>query len=358
MARLRAVPEGVHVLTVSELTGEVKSLLEQQYPNVWVEGEISGSARPQSGHLYFNLKDLGSTLQSVLYRSNAIRLRFDPVDGMQVIARGRLSVYPVKGAYQLSVEQLYQKGLGAQDLALRQLTEKLSRAGYFEQGRKKLLPLFPTTLGVITSPTGAAIRDILEVLANRWPLARVIVLPVIVQGLGSAASIAGAIRAVNRFHERGSLRIDTIIVGRGGGNREDLSAFNDQLVADAIFASKVPIVSAVGHEIDVTIADLVADLRALTPSQAAAAVVPDCREVQGGLDTLRRRLWEAVSHRLVLGKQRLQSLGTRRSFKVPLDRLREREAQARRPRCPTRKNRGTTSPPKRREISGPGRKIA
>jgi exodeoxyribonuclease VII large subunit len=251
------VPPGETVLSVSELTRQVKEVVEGGFPNVWVGGEVSNLSRPSSGHLYLKLKDSQARLNAVVYRGVALRLKFDLHDGMEVIARGRLNVYVPHGEYQLSVEELQPKGIGPLELAFRQLKEKLSVRGYFDPKRKKRLPRFPRRVVLVTSPTGAAVRDMLETLGRRWPAAEVWVCPVPVQGDGAGLKIAEAIGRLNRI--RG---IDVLIVGRGGGSLEDLWAFNEECVAQAIYASRIPVVSGVGHETDYTIADMVADARA------------------------------------------------------------------------------------------------
>jgi exodeoxyribonuclease VII large subunit len=315
-----ALPPGTKVLTVAELTADVKAVLEDGFPSVWVAGEVSNLARPQSGHLYFTLKDAAAQLRSVLWRGIALRLRFDPADGLEVIARGNLTVYQPRGEYQLIVSELHPKGIGALDLALRQLREKLFARGWFDPARKRPLPPFPRRVALVTSPTGAAVRDMLEMLGRRWPAVEVIVVPVRVQGDGAAAEIATAINLISR------LRLsDVVIVGRGGGSLEDLWAFNEEVVARAIHESAVPVVSAVGHETDVTIADLVADHRALTPTHAAAAVVPDRRELLAGVRDLEARLHAGVARRLEAARQRVADLTGRRALRLPLDRVRDGE---------------------------------
>jgi exodeoxyribonuclease VII large subunit len=316
-----AGPEGAKVLAVGELTEVVRALLEEGFPSVWVAGEVSNLARPSSGHLYFSLKDAKAQLRSVIWRGVALRLRFDLADGMEVIVRGRLTVYVPRGDYQLIVEEVQPKGLGALELALRQLREKLFVRGYFAPERKKPLPRFPARVALVTSPTGAAVRDILEILARRWPAAEVWVCPVRVQGDGAGQEIAAAIRLLNRLQPTA----DVMIVGRGGGSAEDLWAFNEEVVAEAIYDSRIPVVSAVGHEIDVTIADLVADRRALTPSEAAELVVPARDELAEGLGAAEVRLREALVGRLQTASQRLRELAERRAFRLPLERVREQE---------------------------------
>src|SRR5262249_20049606 len=272
------VPQGVTVLSIGELTRQGKGLIEGEFPEIWVSGEVSNLGGPSSGHLYLTLKDSEAQLRTVIYRGIALRLKFDLKDGVEVIARGRLNVYVPRGEYQLSVEQLQPKGIGPLELAFQQLREKLFVKGYFDPKRKKRLPRFPRRVVLVTSPTGAAVRDMLEVLGRRWPAAEVWVCPVPVQGDGAGLKIAEAIGRLNRLRE-----IDVMIVGRGGGSLEDLWAFNEECVAQAIFASHIPVVSGVGHETDHTIADMVADVRALTPTEAAERVVPSRDELLDGL---------------------------------------------------------------------------
>jgi exodeoxyribonuclease VII large subunit len=320
---LAAAPtDPADVLTVSALTARIKGVLESGFGTVWVAGEISNLTRAASGHTYLSLKDEGSTLRAALFRGVGLRLRFEPRDGMQVIARGRISVYAPRGDYQLQIEELQPKGIGALELALQQLREKLHAKGYFDPRRKKPLPRFPRTIALVTSPTGAAVRDMLELLARRWPVAHVIVVPVRVQGDGACDEIAAAIRAVNRLHATGALRLDALIVGRGGGSLEDLWAFNEEVVADAVFASKIPVVSAVGHEIDVTISDLVADHRALTPSHAITDLTPDRDSLMDGLSEFGDRLLARVTRRLEVARQRLDAVADRPVLRNPLDRIR------------------------------------
>lgn len=318
-------PEGVQPLSIGTLTNEIKGILEKQYASVWVEGEVSNLSRPQSGHIYLTLKDAQAQLKAVIYRGIALRMRFDLRDGMEIFARGRISIYAPQGQYQLSIEECYPKGLGAAELALRQLKEKLFAKGYFEPNRKRRLPRYPRSIALVTSPTGAAVRDMLEIFAKRWPLARITVCPVRVQGEGSAQEIATAIRMLNRALAEGTIAIDAMIVGRGGGSLEDLWPFNEEIVADAIFTSRIPVVSAVGHEIDLTIADLVADYRGLTPSQAATSLTPDIREVAAALTDARRQLDDTIRNRLAFARQRLAALSERRALRLPLERIRDGE---------------------------------
>jgi exodeoxyribonuclease VII large subunit len=312
-------------LTVSELTAQVRSVIEGKFPNVWVVGEISGLSRPASGHVYFNLKDSKSILSCALYRGVGLRLRFDVKDGMEVFARGRLTVYEPKGDYQFAIEELHPKGIGAADLALRRLKEKLFTKGYFDPKRKKRLPKFPGRVALIASATGAAVRDMVELFSQRWPLTEVIIRACRVQGEGAAGEVAASIRLLNQLHRSSRLRLDAIVLGRGGGSAEDLWAFNEECVAEAIHQSVVPVVSAVGHEIDVTVADLVADSRAETPSAAVVALTPHRRELDAKLAEVRCHLREAIEQRIELGRERLNQLAARPVFRVPLRRLHELE---------------------------------
>jgi exodeoxyribonuclease VII large subunit len=315
-----AVPEGVKVRSVSELTAEIKGLLEEGFASVWVSGEVSNLARPGSGHLYLVLKDGQAQLRAVIWRGIALRMRFDPRDGLEVIVRGRLTVYPPRGDYQLVIEELHPKGIGARELALRQLCERLFGMGYFDPKRKKPLPRFPRRVALVTSPSGAAVRDMLEILGRRWRATEVWVCPVRVQGDGAAEEIAAAIRRVNRLGG-----VDVLIVGRGGGSTEDLWAFNEEVVAHAIYESRIPVVSAVGHEIDVTVADRVADRRALTPSEAAELVVPSRDELAEWLRGQEKRLRALLLGHLKQARRRWQELADRPAFRLPLERVRERE---------------------------------
>ncbi|HEY2147212.1 MAG TPA: exodeoxyribonuclease VII large subunit [Pirellulales bacterium] len=309
--------ESQPVLTVSALTALVKEVVEGTFPLVWVSGEISNFKRQQVGHCYFTLKDDKSQIRAIIWRSTAATMRCDLADGMDVICRGHLDVYAPSGSYSLVVEELQPKGLGALEQALRKLREKLAREGLFDAARKRPLPAFPRRIAFVTSPTGAAIKDFLQVLRRRWRGADVLVVPVKVQGQGAADEIARAISAVNRLAHP----IDVLVVGRGGGSLEDLWAFNEEAVVRAIHASRIPVVSAVGHEIDVTLSDLVADLRALTPSEAAERVVPAIDEVVAGLKNHHKRLAAALRSRVADSRSRLDGFFARRIVRKPFDRL-------------------------------------
>jgi exodeoxyribonuclease VII large subunit len=315
------LPDGAKVLSVSELNNTVRTLLEEGFPSVWVTGEVSNLARPSSGHQYFSLKDSQAQLRSVIWRGIGLRLRVQLKDGMEVIARGRLTVYVARGDYQLIVEEIHPRGFGALELALRQLKERLFALGYFDPRRKKPLPPWPRRVALVTSPSGAAVRDMLEILGRRWPAVEVWICPVRVQGDGAAQEIAAAIGLLNRLKPT----TDVIIVGRGGGSAEDLWAFNEEVVAHALFASRIPVVSAVGHEIDLTIADLVADRRALTPSEAAELVVPNRAELSDSITDCATRLRGLVNARLERARRGVQDLAERRAFRLPLERIRDAE---------------------------------
>ncbi len=312
-------------MTVSALTTSIKLRLEEHYPGVLVSGEVSNFTKASSGHWYFSIKDAGATLRCVMFRGFALRTRFDPKDGTQVVVRGGLSLYPQRGEYQCIVEELIQQGVGTAELALRRLKEKLLQKGYFAPDRKKRLPLYPRRLALVASPTGAAIRDMLQILKTRWPYAEVIVRPSRVQGEGAAAEIAAALRTLSGLHVSRRMPLSAIVVGRGGGSSEDLAAFNEEVVADAIFESAVPVVSAVGHEIDVSVADMVADYRALTPSEAITRLCPDRGEMLDGLADTAARLDDAVTHRVALARQRLTQLAERPALRKPFERIRDAE---------------------------------
>jgi exodeoxyribonuclease VII large subunit len=314
------LPTGIKICTVSELTRQINVLLAEAFPSIWVGGEIANLKRASSGHIYLTLKDAHAQVGAIIWRSTGARLRFQVEEGLEIIARGNLNIYPPRGDYRFIIDELHPKGLGAQDLALKQLKEKLFRLGYFAPERKRPLPRFPRHIALVTSAAGAAIRDILEILGRRWPAAQVWTCSVRVQGLGAAEEIVAAIRRVNQING-----IDVLILGRGGGSSDDLAAFNREVVAQAIFSSQVPVVSAVGHEIDVTIADLVADKRALTPSEAAELVTPDRDQLLKGLETCAGRMRDFLLARLQTHQQRLYDLANRRHWAQPLDRIRERE---------------------------------
>ena len=305
---------GQEALTVSELNARIKGLIESDpvLGSVCVRGELSNYKVYPSGHHYFTLKDAESSLRCVMFRFAASKLRFRPESGMGVTVWGRVSVYPRDGAYQLYCEDIMPEGAGDLQVAFEQLKEKLQREGLFDPAHKKPIPRYPERIAVITSSAGAAVHDIIRVLRKRWPVAKVILLPVRVQGVEAPPEIVGAIRYANRYKVA-----DVIITGRGGGSIEDLWAFNDERVARAIYESELPVISAVGHEPDVTIADYVADLRAATPSNAAELAAPDMSELREAIMSARARLDQAVDRSIRERRKRLEELGSRRVMRSP-----------------------------------------
>ncbi|RMI14367.1 MAG: exodeoxyribonuclease VII large subunit [Calditrichaeota bacterium] len=302
------------VYTVSRLTREIKELLEQSFPRLWVEGEISNFKQHTSGHIYFTLKDEQAQIRCAMWRYRANTLLFRPEDGMKVVVEADLQVYERGGNYQLIVHQIQPAGKGELHVAFEQLKRKLHAEGLFDAAHKKPIPRYPERIGVVTSPTGAAIRDIVSVLRRRFPAVEIVLYPVRVQGEGAAEEIARAIEAFNAYGE-----VDVLIVGRGGGSLEDLWAFNEEVVARAIFASEIPIISAVGHEVDYSIADFVADRRAPTPSAAAEIAVRNRLEVKGELNYYREKLPRLLLNRIDGYRKRLENLRTGYGFRRPLD---------------------------------------
>jgi exodeoxyribonuclease VII large subunit len=307
------------VFTVSELTARIRELLAREFPELRVEGEISNLRVAQSGHLYFTLKDARAQIRCVCFRTEARFLKFRPEDGLHVTVGGGLGVYDQRGEYQINVATIEPVGLGALQLAFEQLKARLAAEGLFEAGRKKPLPLLPRRIGLITSPAGAAVRDILRVLRRRHPNLRVLLYPVRVQGEGAAAEIVEAIRYFNRARAA-----DALIVARGGGSLEDLWAFNEEIVARAIAASAIPVITGVGHETDFTIADFAADVRAPTPSAAAELVVQTRQEFDRHLAELGRRLADRVRYRLLEARHRLQELRAHPGFRQLEELVRQR----------------------------------
>ena len=307
------------IYTVSELSQEIKGLFERQFPDVWITGEVSNFRAAASGILYFTLKDTGAQLRAVCFRNLARYLKFRPQDGIAVIARGRLGVYEARGEYQLYVEYLEPAGLGALQLAFEQLKQKLAAEGLFDAERKRPLPMLPRAVGVVTSPTGAVIRDIVRILRRRFPNLGILLYPVKVQGEGAAEEIVAGLEYFNRHRFA-----EVLIVARGGGSIEDLWAFNEEVVARAIAGSKLPVISAVGHETDFTIADFVADLRAPTPSAAAELVVRPRQDLEAELTHRARRLSQILRLKLSEARHRLTELRMHHVFRRLAERLRER----------------------------------
>jgi exodeoxyribonuclease VII large subunit len=300
-------------LSVTELTRGIKSVLEGRFTGLWIEGELSNFKHHSSGHMYFCLKDEGSTVNAVMFRRENVAIGFEPVDGMCVLVFARVSVYEPRGQYQLMVERMEPKGVGALQLKFEAMKEKLRKEGLFEESRKRPIPFMPKRVAVVTSIDGAALRDILHVLERRFSSAHILIYPTPVQGIAAAPAVAEAIEALSREHAA-----EVVIVARGGGSLEDLWAFNEESVARAIASSEIPVISAVGHETDFTIADFVSDLRAPTPSAAAEIVMPVYDEVLARVEELKARSTQAVSGLLVEYRERLEDLRARRSLKDPL----------------------------------------
>jgi exodeoxyribonuclease VII large subunit len=317
-------PPAQQALTVSQLTAQIKNLVEDGFPSVWVSGEISNFSRPQSGHSYFTLKDEQAQIRAVMWRGTTSKLKLNLADGLDVICHGHLDVYAPRGSYQLVVDQLQPKGVGALELALRKLREKLAAEGLFDRDRKRPLTTFPKQVAFVTSPTGAAVRDFLEVLRRRWRGVDVLIIPARVQGEGAAQEIVAGIRLANRL----SPPPDVLVVGRGGGSLEDLWAFNEEPVVRAVAASRIPTVSAVGHEIDVTLSDLAADVRALTPSEAAERVVPSVEDLSIRMRSIRDRMWAGVARRLSLSRTRLDAVASQRTLRRPFELVHDRSRRA------------------------------
>ena len=304
------------IATVSQINGYVKKILDHNIilNNVWIKGEISNFKHHYSGHLYITLKDEGGVLKAVMFRSSAQSLTFEPSDGMKVLARGRISVYEAGGSYQLYIEEMIPDGVGELYIAYEQLKKQLEDEGLFSPEYKKPIPQFPKRVGVVTASTGAAVRDIINVITRRYPMAEIVIYPAQVQGTGAAQSV---VKAIEYFNATGE--VDTLIVGRGGGSIEDLWAFNEEITARAIFASKIPVISAVGHETDFTIADFVADMRAPTPSAAAEIAVPSMMELYNRVNTDKNRIARNITGRI----ENSRLLLNRFKMRTPKDRIDE-----------------------------------
>jgi exodeoxyribonuclease VII large subunit len=309
--------------TVTELTVRIRDLLGRNFTDIWVEGEISNCREAQSGHIYCTLKDERSQIRCVCFKQQLRAIKFRPEDGLHVTVRGSVSVYESRGEYQIYVENIEPVGLGALQLAFEQLKKRLEAEGLFAAGRKKPLPMLPSRIGLITSPRGAAVRDVVRILRRRFHNVHLMVYPVLVQGDGAAAEI---VKALKFFNQR--KLVDVLILARGGGSMEDLWAFNEEIVARAIFASEISVISGVGHETDFTIADFVADVRASTPSAAAELVVQTRREFDKHIADLRETLVGLVRYRLLDLSKRVHELSARRGFRRPLDLLRQQRQRA------------------------------
>ena len=303
-----------NVLSVTELTKSIKLLLEDNFPRLWVEGEISNYIQHTSGHKYFTLKDENAQIRCVMWKGMGRYLSFEPENGMKVKACGQVTVYEKSGQYQLVVSTMQPAGVGELEIAFQQLKMKLEKEGLFDEHHKKPIPQYPEKIGVITSPTGAAIRDIIDIISRRAPWVEIVIRPTLVQGEGASADIVEAINEFNSFKE-----VDLLIVGRGGGSIEDLWPFNEESTARAIFSSELPVISAVGHQVDFTIADFVADLRAPTPSAAAEMAVPDGSELKGHFVERYRRLCQIQFDNIQSGKDRLKGLTARYGLRKPME---------------------------------------
>jgi exodeoxyribonuclease VII large subunit len=319
-ADLRGPPPDAQ--SVSEVTARVKQQLETRFADVWVTGEVSNLTRASSGHIYLSLKDDAALLRGVIWRGVVPQLAIEPSDGLEVICHGRIEVYPPRGTYQLTIDRLHAVGTGALEAQLRRLLAKLEAEGLFAPERKRPIPSFPRRIAVVTSPTGAAIADFLKMLFSRWRGSEVILVPSRVQGAGAAEELATAVGLAARIEPR----VDVIAVIRGGGSLEDLWAFNEEVLVRAVAASPIPIVSGVGHEIDVSLTDLAADLRALTPTDAAVRISPDGPQVAAAVSTLGQRLAAALGRRAAAARDRIAALAGSRIFADPSRLVRDRRA--------------------------------
>ncbi|MAT13370.1 MAG: exodeoxyribonuclease VII large subunit [Rhodopirellula sp.] len=314
------ISEPPQLLSVSQLNTAAKDLLGAAFGDVWVVGEVSDLSRPSSGHFYFSLKDEEATIRAVLWRSSASRLPFQIEDGQQLVCRGKIDLYVVRGSYQLVVNHAEPKGVGGLQLAFEQMKRQLAAEGLFDEEHKQSPPWLPRKIAFVTSPSGAAIRDFLEVIRRRWSNVHVIVIPARVQGAEASGEIAAGIRTANGLADPP----DLLVVGRGGGSMEDLWCFNEEEVVRAIFDSAIPVISAVGHEIDVTLSDLVADRRALTPSEAAELAVPSEADVRGVLEANQQRLVSTLQSRVLRARQQLETLALRPVLNRPEELIEQR----------------------------------
>jgi exodeoxyribonuclease VII large subunit len=308
------------IWSVRDLVAAVRTHVEREYGDTWVEGEISNFRAHDSGHLYFTLKDQNSQIRAVMFRSQARLLRFRPDNGMQVVLRGRVTIYEDRGELQISAEYLEPKGAGALQVAFEQLKAKLEAEGLFDSARKKAIPTLPRRIGIVTSPQAAALRDILNILLRRHHTASILIFPAQVQGEAASVEVSAGVRYFNKARS-----VDVIIVARGGGSAEDLAAFNNEALARIVAASEIPVISAVGHETDFTIIDFVADLRAPTPSAAAELVIRSRQEVEDQAESLRQRLLRAVRYRLLMGRQALTELAQHGAFARMVDVINRRQ---------------------------------
>ncbi|MDA9777455.1 exodeoxyribonuclease VII large subunit [Rubripirellula sp.] len=312
-----------HSVSVSELTGHIKAILEGTFPSIWVAGEVSDVVRPRSGHVYFTLKDAQSQIRGVMWRTAASRLQEPLKDGQSVLCFGDVEVYAPRGTYQLVVRKVQMQGVGGLQAAFQKLQAKLNDEGLFDAARKRPLPTFPRRIGVITSSSGAAIQDFLKAASHRWRGTEIVVIPSLVQGNEAVSKLVNAIAAAHRYRPQ----LDALVLARGGGSLEDLWCFNEEAVVRAVAASKIPTVSAIGHEIDVTLCDLAADVRALTPTDGATKVLPDSDSLIRSVQNLGQRLRRNASYMLTNRRERLQALGSRTILKRPHEMVLNRTRQ-------------------------------
>lgn len=310
----------VQAVSVSELTGHIKAILEGTFPSIWVEGEISDLSRPRSGHLYFTLKDDHSQIRGVIWRSTAARMKTELKEGQSVLCFGDVEVYGARGTYSLVVRKVQPRGLGALQQAFLELQAKLNAEGLFAAERKRPLPRYPRRIAIVTSTSGAAVRDFLEAAARRWKGVDIVVIPALVQGPGSADSIVAGIRAAHRYQPK----VDVLVVARGGGSLEDLWSFNEEPVVRAVAASEIPVVSAVGHEVDISLCDLAADVRALTPTDGATRVLPDSDLIDQSVLELRQRIQRSMRNAIDRRRGQLESLEARSILRRPHEMVRMR----------------------------------
>ena len=310
----------IEPISVSELTGHIKAVVEETFPPVWVAGEISDLSRPRSGHIYFTLKDESAQIRGVIWRSTASRIKTELNDGQAIVCLGNLEVYAARGTYQIVVRQVVGQGLGELQQRFQRLQTKLESEGLFSAESKRALPRFPKSLAVITSPSGAAVRDFLKAASVRWPGVGITVVPAVVQGQGSVLSLVDAMKAAHRLKPRP----DVIVLTRGGGSLEDLWSFNEERLVRAVAKSKIPTVSAIGHEVDITLCDLAADVRALTPTDAATKVLADFDLISKTTENLSARINRAMEHSVAIRLRRLQELSQRPVFRKPHDLIHQR----------------------------------
>jgi exodeoxyribonuclease VII large subunit len=309
--------EEIRVFSISEVTGLIKNLIEENLSNITIQGEISNFKKHTSGHIYFTLKDERAQLSAVIWRGYASGLRMDLRDGVKVVAKGSITVYEPQGKYQIIISSIRLLGVGELQIAFEKLKKKLEAEGFFDEDRKKPLPEFPKTIGIVTSSTGAVIKDLFSVISRRYPVVDLILYPVNVQGVGAAEEIANGIKVFNDYK-----KVDVLIIGRGGGSLEDLWAFNEEIVARAIYNSDIPIISAVGHQTDFTISDFVADVRAATPSAAAEVVVPDKTDLIENIEEMRSSLYSDTKRKITELRNRILSIVNSYALNKPIDLLR------------------------------------